>query len=101
MDAPLANFANLYVNGTLIGLYSNTESITKTFVNDRFGSKNSTFVKCSPPAGAGPQSSDFPNSVYMGQDSTNYYVSYEVKSDAGWQDMIDLCDTLENHTNCR
>ena len=37
MDAPLANYANLYVNGTLIGLYSNTEAISKAFV------KNSIF----------------------------------------------------------
>lgn len=99
MDAPLANFTNLYVNGTLIGLYANTESISKTFVKDRFGSNKNTFVKCSPPAGAGPQSSDFPNLVYMGQDSTTYYASYEVKSDAGWQELIDLCDTLQNHTS--
>lgn len=98
MDAPLANYANLYVNGTLIGLYSNTESISKTFVKDRFGSNKNTFVKCSPPAGASPQSSDFPNLVYMGQDSTNYYASYEVKSDEGWQELIDLCDTLKNQT---
>ena len=98
MEAPLANHSNLYVNGTLIGLYSNTEAISKTFVKDRFGSKNNAFFKCSPPAGAGPQSSDYPNLVYLGQDSTSYYDSYELKSDAGWQEMIDLCDTLQNHT---
>lgn len=99
MDAPLANYANLYVNGNLIGLYSNVESISKKFVKSRFGSKNNAFFKCSPPDGAGPQSSDFPNLVYLGQDSTDYYDSYEVKSDAGWQELIDLCDTLTNHTD--
>ena len=97
MDAPLANYANLYVNGTLIGLYTNTESISKKFVNSRFGSKNNTFFNCSPPEGAGPQSSDFPNLVYLGQDSTDYYDSYEMKSDEGWQELIDLCDTLTNN----
>jgi len=98
MDAPKSNFANVYVNGNLIGLYSNSEAITKTFVNDRFGSKNGTFVKCNPPAGAGPQSNDFPNLVYLGEDSTDYYEAYEVKSDAGWAELIDLCDTLANST---
>ncbi|MDP5139243.1 MAG: CotH kinase family protein, partial [Spirosomaceae bacterium] len=97
MDAPLSNYANVYVNGTLIGLYSNSESISKKFVNDRFGSKDNTFVKCNPPEGAGPQSSDFPNLVYRGEDSTNYYAAYELKSDAGWDELIDLCDTLANH----
>ena len=99
MDAPLANYANLYVNGNLIGLYSNTESISKKFVNSRFGSKSNTFIKCSPPDGAGPQSNDFPNLVYLGQDSTDYYDSYEMKSDAGWQELINFCDTLANHTD--
>ncbi|GLR19533.1 hypothetical protein GCM10007940_41490 [Portibacter lacus] len=97
MDAPLSNYANLYVNGTLIGLYTNTESISKKFVNSRFGSKNNAFFDCSPPAGAGPQSTDFPNLVFMGQDSSDYYDSYDIKSDEGWQELIDLCDTLSNH----
>ncbi len=97
MDAPLSNYANLYVNGNLIGLYTNTESISKKFVNSRFGSKNNAFFDCSPPAGAGPQSNDFPNLVYMGQDSTDYYDAYGMKSDEGWQELIDLCDTLSNN----
>lgn len=97
MDAPLANYANLYVNGTLIGLYSNTESISKKFVNSRFGSKDNAFFDCSPPDGAGPQSNDYPNLVYLGQDSLEYYEAYEMKSDEGWQELIDLCDTLTNN----
>lgn len=97
MDAPLSNYANLYVNGNLIGLYTNTESISKKFVNKRFGSKDNAYFNCSPPDGAGPQSNDFPNLVYLGQDSTDYYDSYGIKSDAGWQELIDLCDTLGNH----
>ncbi len=97
MDAPEANFANLYVNGTLIGLYSNTEAVSKTFLKDRFGSKNNDFVKCNPPAGAGPQTSDFPNLVYLGQSSTSYDDAYEIKSDNGWQGLINLCDTLKNN----
>ena len=99
MDAPLANYANLYVNGTLIGLYSNTESVSKKFMNKRFGSKENTRFKCSPPDGAGPQSTDLPKLVYLGQDSTDYYEAYELKSDVGWQELIDLCDTLANHTD--
>lgn len=97
MDAPLSNYANLYVNGNLIGLYTNTESISKKFVNDRFGSKNNAFFDCSPPEGANPQSGDYPNLVYLGQDSTDYFDAYEMKSDEGWQELIDLSDTLSNY----
>lgn len=99
MDAPLSNYANVYVNGILIGLYSNSESISKKFVNNRFGSKTNTFIKCNPPGGAGPQANDFPNLVYLGQDSTEYYDAYELKSDYGWQELIDLCDTLADFNN--
>ena len=96
MDAPLSNYANISVNGTLIGLYSNSESISKKFVNSRFYSKSNSFFKCSPPGGAGPGSNDFPNLVYLGQDSTDYYNSYEIKSDDSWQDLINLTDVLAN-----
>ncbi|WP_367388554.1 CotH kinase family protein [Lewinella sp. LCG006] len=96
MDAPLSNYANVYVNGNLIGLYSNSESISKKFVNSRFYSNTNTFFKCNPPDGAGPQSNDYPNLRYLGQDSTDYYDAYELKSDGGWQELIDLCDTLAN-----
>ena len=96
MDAPLSNYANVYVNGELIGLYSNSEAVSKKFVDKRFGSKNNTFVKCNPPAGAGPQTSDFPDLRYLGNDSTAYYDAYEIKSDHGWAGLINLCGTLAN-----
>jgi hypothetical protein len=99
MDAPLSNFANVSVNGTLIGLYSNSEAVSKKFVNSRFYSKKNTFVKCNPPAGAGPQTNDFPNLAYLGQDSSDYYDAYEIKSDDGWEELINLCDTLANNIN--
>ncbi len=99
MDAPLANYANLYVNGDLIGLYANTESVSKKFAKSRLGSKGNAYFDCSPPDGAGPQTNDFPNLVYLGQDSTAYYDAYEMKSDEGWQELIDLCDTIANHTD--
>lgn len=99
MDAPLSNYANVYVNGTLIGLYSNSEAVSKKFVKSRFYSNDNTFFKCNPPDGAGPQSNDLPNLVYLGQDSSSYYNAYELKSDFGWSELIDLCDTLTHNIN--
>ncbi len=99
MIAPLSNYANVYVNGTLIGLYSNSEAISKTFLKDRFGSKNNTFVKCNPIGGAGPGSNALPNLRYLGDNVTSYDDAYELKSDDGWDELIDLCDTLANHTD--
>ncbi len=97
MDAPLSNYANVYVNGNLIGLYSNSEAVTKKFLKSRFASKTNTFVKCNPPAGAGPGTSDYPNLKYISQDSSDYNDAYEMKSDNGWQNLINLCDTLSNN----
>lgn len=97
MDAPLSNFANVYVNGNLIGLYSNSESISKKFVDNRFYSKDNTFIKCNPPDGAGPGASSLPNLVYHGTNPGSYYEAYELKSEEGWEELIDLCDTLANH----
>ncbi len=34
--------------------------------------------------GAGPGTTDLPNLVYLGTDSTLYYPAYELKSDYGW-----------------
>ncbi len=98
MHASQSNYANVTVNGNLIGLYSNSEAVNKSFVNRKFFSKKNTFIKCNPIAGAGPQSNDLPNLVYLGQDSTDYYPAYELKSDDGWQELINLCDTLKNNT---
>lgn len=97
MPAPQSNYANVYVNNSLIGLYSNSESVGKKFVDKHFGSKSNSFIKCNPPDGAGPGSYDYPNLVYLGADSSLYYSRYELQSDYGWYDLLNLCDTLTNH----
>lgn len=102
MDAPQANYANVYVNGVLIGLYTNVESISKKFVNKHFGSNDNAFFSCSPPAGAGPQSNDFPSLQYLGTNYTSYEDAYEIKSDVtgtGWDDLIDLTSILNTDIN--
>jgi hypothetical protein len=99
MAAPRSNYANVYVNNSLIGLYSNSESIGKKFIVNHFGSNENSFFKCNPINGAGPGSSLFPNLVYLGEDSSLYYSRYELQSDQGWFDLINLCDTLSNHTS--
>lgn len=105
MDAPKANYTNLYVNGDLIGLYTNTEAITKTFVDSKYGSKDNAFFSCSPPDGAGPGSNDYPNLRYLGTNSSSYEDAYEIKSDddddptvavAHWNDLIELTNILNN-----
>lgn len=97
MDAPQSNYANVYVNNSLIGLYTNDEAINKDFCEDHFYSKSNAFFNCSPPMGAGPSATDLPDLVYYGQDSTDYYLKYEIKSNYGWAEIINLCNTLANN----
>lgn len=98
MHAPQANYANVYVNGSLIGLFSNAESITKKFVKAHFNSSKNPFFKCNPIAGAGPGTTAKPNLVYLGNDSSKYYAAYEMKSEAGWKQLVALTDSLKNNT---
>lgn len=95
-DCPKANFARVTVNGTYLGLYTNAESINKAFCADRFFSSDGTLVKCNPETAGGP-SSGKSNLKYTSADTTTYYTSYEVKSDYGWQELVELCDSVTNN----
>lgn len=100
MDAPLSNFAKVYVNGSYIGLYTSSENIGKQFAADHFYSNDNTFFKCNPAFGAGPGSMGASDLRYLGASVSSYTGSYELRSDDtnGWQELIHLCDTLNNHT---
>ena len=48
MPAPKANFANVFINDTLWGLYTNVEAINRDFVSANFGERHNPFFKCEP-----------------------------------------------------
>jgi hypothetical protein len=97
MDCPKANFANVYINGTLRGLYSSAESINDKFNGDHYYTSDGSSFKCNPVGGAGPGSSGNPDLKYLGLDSSLYFNGYELKSDYGWNDLVDLINTLNNN----
>lgn len=90
MPASNANFAQVSINGSPMGLYTNVEAVTKTFLESRFYSDNNTFVFAD---------NGGCNLVYKGTDTALYYSPYTLKSDFGWTDLANLCDTLENNIN--
>jgi hypothetical protein len=96
MDCPKANFTNVYINGTLRGLYSSAESINKKFYGDHYYTSVGTAFKCNPIGGAGPGASVSPDLNYISTDTTYYYNGYELKSDFGWTDLYSLINTLNN-----
>jgi spore coat protein CotH len=92
-----ANFTNLYINDTLWGLYTNVESVNKSFLINHFDSKYNAFVKCNPEnlnVQISAENSNLSNT--HGTDSTNYEPYYSMKSDYGWTDLYNLIDTLNN-----
>ena len=83
-----ANYAQVYINGQLIGHFTNTESVTKRFLEDRFYTKDNTFVF------ADQGGCDL---LFKGSDSTLYSFPYTFKSDYGLADLMRFCDTLNNN----
>jgi CotH kinase protein/Lamin Tail Domain/Secretion system C-terminal sorting domain len=99
MDCPLSNFMNVYVNGSLRGLYTSDESINKRFLANHYYDSNREFFKCNPVGGAGPQGGTYPDLVWQGADSSLYADGYELKSDYGWNQLVRMIDTLSNHAS--
>lgn len=93
MDCSGSNFATVTINGTPMGLYSNDESVNKKFCSTHFYSSDNTFIKGSPLL-PGPYSKS--NLKYISADSSDYFGKYEIESDYGWNDLVELCDVVTN-----
>ncbi|MGQ9708103.1 MAG: CotH kinase family protein [bacterium] len=92
MPAGRANCANIYVNDTLIGLYTNCEDVDKLLMR--------TFFYCDENARFKGQMKDGVPMIgwkYLGADSTPYLDYFELESDSGWQELINFLDTLNNN----
>lgn len=95
MPASLANYANVYINGTHLGLYTSDQSVDKFFMRTHFSSDENTRVKGELTSIGGPPTGGVWE--YYGEDSSSYYNKYDMKSDYGWEELIDFMDTLNNH----
>ena len=95
-----ANYANVYINDTLWGLYTNVQAINKDFLNDNFGNKYNPFFKCNPEnldVNPGGENSNLRNA--HGYDSLDYVPYYALKSNYGWESLYHLIDTLNNYSD--
>lgn len=96
MDAPKSNYAKVYINNSYYGMFSSSEAINSDYTENRLDSDgDNTRIKCNP---INTSSGNGPSLEYLGNDSSSYYNYYELKSDAGWQDLIDLTYALVNST---
>ncbi|MGB0431959.1 MAG: CotH kinase family protein, partial [Bacteroidia bacterium] len=98
MPASKANFANVYVNDELIGLYTNVESVNKDFLISRFGSKYNAFIKCNPKkVDLNGENSNLSNT--LGADPYAYKDLYTLKSEdsAHFENLYHFIDTLNEY----
>ncbi len=98
MPASQANFAMVYVNDVLIGLYTNVESVDKIFAEKQFGSNENSFFKGSPQVLEYPYGQNANLAYTHGNDSANYMPYYDLVSDYGWSDLLKLINILNNDT---
>lgn len=93
MDAPQSNYAKVYVNGTYLGLYASTESVNGDFQEKYlFANRDATRIKCNPANVQNGGSS----LEYLGPNESSYYNYYELDTDTGWSDLVNLCNIVDN-----
>ena len=96
LPSPEVNLLKLNVQGNYLGIYVNTESIDKQFLQKHFGEKDGVFFKCDPVqvfCGENTGNGN-PDLKWLGADSASYYNSYDLKSDRGWGALMELIEEI-------
>ena len=97
LPAAEANYLKVNVQGNYLGLYINIEPIDKHFLEKHYGETDGVLFKCDPVQRFNqPGPSGNSDLEWLGSDSTLYYNHYDLKSDYGWQELLDLIYIL-NH----
>jgi hypothetical protein len=99
LPASMANFANVYVNDSLIGLYTNVEAVDKYFLAGRYGSSTNSCFKGEPETLVYPFGQNANLAYTHGDDSSGYMPFYKMESDAGWNDLFNLIRVLDHSTD--
>ena len=97
MPASKATYANVFVDGTLIGLYTCVQSIDDDFTNEHFYERKGPFFKA--------DNTGLSVQGCMGQlgileyyaDTNCYQRAYEMESTGDWAKLGGFLDTLNNH----
>ncbi len=94
-----SNYANVYINGTHLGLYTSDQDVDKYFMRTHFSNSENVRIKGEIDGNVRP---DEMGGVweYYGSDSSSYYHRYVIESDHGWRELVNFLDTLNNHSDC-
>jgi len=91
LPVPRCTYANVYVNGEYMGLYSLVEEINKGFLNRNFQNKKGAFFKGEPKA----------SFEFLGDQIVDYQSRYRNKKDSidGFSELIDLIKVVNGKEN--
>jgi spore coat protein CotH len=98
MPASGANYANVYISDTLIGLYTNVEAVDDLFADKHFGSSKNAFFKGNPETLVYPFGQNANLAYTHGADSSGYMPFYQMESESGWTDLYNFINVLNNDT---
>jgi spore coat protein CotH len=98
MPAPQANYANVRINGELVGLYANIQTIDAFFLETHFGSSNGDFFQ----ARSHSPYDNFPQgckqriygSLEYETESECYLYNFNQHSKGAWNNLIELTRIL-------
>jgi len=91
LPSPETSLIKVYINGDYMGLYVNTESISENFLVKHFGTNNGILFKCDPITKFKDSTeAKWSNLDWRGKDSSLYYESYSLKTNFGWDKLLEL-----------
>jgi hypothetical protein len=100
VNAPRANFVNLYINGSLLGFYTMVEQIDDQFLDWAILDDNGNLFKAGD--NFGPGGGTAADLMYYGSLTSDYTDRYELKTNEiinDWSDLISLIDFINNSTD--
>ncbi|MDD2331262.1 MAG: CotH kinase family protein, partial [Candidatus Cloacimonetes bacterium] len=92
MPSSKANYANLYVNGTLIGVYTSVQDLDDYFGECNFGTGDLTRIK-----GIGDQPTLWSIWAYLGTNPSSYTSKYELDSGEDMSHFIEFLNVFNNN----
>ena len=100
MPAPKATYANVFVDGVLIGLFTCVQSIDDDFTNEHFYERKGPFFKAENTGVTVPGCLGQQLGILEYYSDTNCYQrAYEMQSSNDWGQLGNFLDTLNNYFN--
>ena len=97
MPAPKATYANVFVNGTLLGLYTCVQSIDDDFTNEQFYERKGPLFKAENTGITVPGCFGQLGVLQYYADTNCYKRAYEMQSSNDWTKLGNFLDTLNNY----